>query len=347
VTVTKYVYDGDTVLQETDGSGTTLAEYTSTAQGYGDLLSAYDGSAAKYYEPDALGSTDALADQSQTVVDRWRYRAFGSATQTVGTDSTPFTWVGRRGYYADPETGLCQLGNGTRYYDPVTAQFLSKDPIGFAGGDSNLYRYVRNCPNNLLDPSGFGCEITKRAIEIAWDWLKNCTAAKAIVEKYKQKWDKPPVAKCSEKKLGKSDSNGWVDLTDGTIYLHESLQDVQGALATILFEMLNAIKVDEFKRIDKACREGKLSRNMYIVSTEALELVNARIHHEVAAECLREKAENWDRLCDPFSELSKLNLWQLLEHVKMAEKGKTSHYESYGLYWDTNCKAKWEMNQRK
>jgi RHS repeat-associated protein len=154
VAVTKYVYDGDTVLQETDGSGTTLTEYTSTGQGYGDLLSAYDGSAAKYYEPDALGSTDALADQSQTVVDRWRYRAFGTATQTAGTDATPFTWVGHQGYYADSETGLYQLGNGTRYYDPVTAQFLSKDPIGFGGGDPNLYRYAVNQPTRRTDPSG-------------------------------------------------------------------------------------------------------------------------------------------------------------------------------------------------
>jgi RHS repeat-associated protein len=154
VAVTKYVYDGDVVLQETDGSGVTLTEYTSTGQGYGDLLSAYDGSAARYYEPDALGSTDALADQSQMVVDRWRYRAFGSAMQTTGVDSTPFTWVGRLGYYSDSETGLYQLGNGTRYYDPQTAQFLSPDPIGFAGGDSNLRRYGSNRSSIASDPSG-------------------------------------------------------------------------------------------------------------------------------------------------------------------------------------------------
>jgi RHS repeat-associated protein len=154
VAVTKYVYDGDTVLQEYDALGATQTEYTSTAQGYGDLLSAYDGSAAKYYEPDALGSTDALADQSQTVVDRWRYRAFGSATQTVGTDSTPFTWIGRLGYYADAETGLYQLGNGTRCYDPATAQFLSDDPVGFAGRDANLRRYSDNNPISNFDPSG-------------------------------------------------------------------------------------------------------------------------------------------------------------------------------------------------
>jgi hypothetical protein len=33
-------------------------------------------------------------------------------------------------------------------------RFLSPDPIGFAAGDANLYRYVGNTPTNLTDPSG-------------------------------------------------------------------------------------------------------------------------------------------------------------------------------------------------
>ena len=33
-------------------------------------------------------------------------------------------------------------------------RFISQDPIGFAGGDSNLYGYVLNDPVNLVDPSG-------------------------------------------------------------------------------------------------------------------------------------------------------------------------------------------------
>ncbi|OFZ18972.1 MAG: hypothetical protein A2X94_13570 [Bdellovibrionales bacterium GWB1_55_8] len=41
-----------------------------------------------------------------------------------------------------------------RMYDPGTGRFLSKDPIGFAGGDTNLYRYVRNTPLQYTDPTG-------------------------------------------------------------------------------------------------------------------------------------------------------------------------------------------------
>jgi hypothetical protein len=42
-----------------------------------------------------------------------------------------------------------------RYYDPSTGRFASEDPIGFYGGDANLYRYVWNESSNYRDPSGW------------------------------------------------------------------------------------------------------------------------------------------------------------------------------------------------
>jgi len=41
-----------------------------------------------------------------------------------------------------------------RYYDPALGRFLSADPIGFGGGDTNFYRYVENNPNRFRDPFG-------------------------------------------------------------------------------------------------------------------------------------------------------------------------------------------------
>jgi len=41
-----------------------------------------------------------------------------------------------------------------RMYDPETGRFLTKDPIGFEGGDVNLYSYVAQNPVNFVDPSG-------------------------------------------------------------------------------------------------------------------------------------------------------------------------------------------------
>jgi len=41
-----------------------------------------------------------------------------------------------------------------RYYHAQLGRFISRDPIGYDGGDANLYRYVGNRPTNAVDPSG-------------------------------------------------------------------------------------------------------------------------------------------------------------------------------------------------
>ncbi len=45
-----------------------------------------------------------------------------------------------------------------RWYDPTVGEFIEEDPIGFAGGDPNLYAYVGNHPTGLTDPSGLSAE---------------------------------------------------------------------------------------------------------------------------------------------------------------------------------------------
>ncbi|PYN96667.1 MAG: hypothetical protein DMD91_20665 [Candidatus Rokuibacteriota bacterium] len=41
-----------------------------------------------------------------------------------------------------------------RYYHPGLQRFISEDPIGFAGGNVNVYVYVRNNPVLFRDPTG-------------------------------------------------------------------------------------------------------------------------------------------------------------------------------------------------
>jgi hypothetical protein len=41
-----------------------------------------------------------------------------------------------------------------RFYDAKLGRFISEDPIGFRGGDVNLFGYVGNNPQNFTDPSG-------------------------------------------------------------------------------------------------------------------------------------------------------------------------------------------------
>jgi RHS repeat-associated protein len=44
--------------------------------------------------------------------------------------------------------------NRARWYDPVSGRWLSQDPIGFAGRDANLYRYVHNRSTRYKDSTG-------------------------------------------------------------------------------------------------------------------------------------------------------------------------------------------------
>jgi len=43
---------------------------------------------------------------------------------------------------------------GARDYDRETGRWTAKDPIRFAGTDTNLYGYVLNDPINFIDPLG-------------------------------------------------------------------------------------------------------------------------------------------------------------------------------------------------
>ena len=58
----------------------------------------------------------------------------------------------------DRDTGLVRFGY--RDYDPETGRWTAKDPIGFAGGDTDLYGYCLNDPVNLIDPYGLIDSVT-------------------------------------------------------------------------------------------------------------------------------------------------------------------------------------------
>jgi uncharacterized protein RhaS with RHS repeats len=118
------VWDEETRLQEGDGGGGTDRQYLTTGDQYGDLVSAYGGGQTAYYAADPLGSTELLLDGSGAAADRYAYRAFGLAAHMVGSDSQPFTWVGRSGYQQDSETDLYFLR--ARYYDPAVGHLRTQ-----------------------------------------------------------------------------------------------------------------------------------------------------------------------------------------------------------------------------
>ena len=53
-----------------------------------------------------------------------------------------------------------------RYYDPKVGRFVTKDPIGFDGGDFNLYAYTKNNPVNYVDPDGERISVFTRSLDM-------------------------------------------------------------------------------------------------------------------------------------------------------------------------------------
>ncbi len=102
---------------------------------------------------DYLGSVRLVVDTTTgAIVQQLAYDVFGAVTLDTNPGFQPFGFAG--GLY-DRDTGLVRFG--ARDYDPDTARWTIKDPIGFAGGDSNLYGYVLGDPVNGLDVAGLEC----------------------------------------------------------------------------------------------------------------------------------------------------------------------------------------------
>jgi RHS repeat-associated protein len=111
-----------------------------------------------YYAHDANFNVTAVRHGS-SVQERYRYSPYGAVTVldadfSVDADgksdiANPYTFTGRR---FDEETGLYYYRN--RYYHAQLGGFVSRDPIAYAAGDPNLYRYVFSNPTYYVDSQG-------------------------------------------------------------------------------------------------------------------------------------------------------------------------------------------------
>lgn len=99
---------------------------------------------------DHLGSVRMVVNNTTgEVVQKINYDEFGTVTEDSNPGFQPFGYAG--GLY-DSETALVRFG--ARDYDSFSGRWMSKDPIGFAGGDANIYRYCGNDPVNYVDIEG-------------------------------------------------------------------------------------------------------------------------------------------------------------------------------------------------
>ncbi|MGH7966665.1 MAG: RHS repeat-associated core domain-containing protein [Candidatus Binatia bacterium] len=144
---TTFVHDGVNVVEEF--SGGSLSASLLTGLNVDEVFSRTEAGTTRFFLPAALGSTVALTDSAGQTQTEYTYAPFGETTRTGAVSTNPFQFTGREN---DGLTGLYYYR--ARYYHPILQRFLSEDPIGFGGGDVNLYAYVLNNPVNHVDPTG-------------------------------------------------------------------------------------------------------------------------------------------------------------------------------------------------
>jgi RHS repeat-associated protein len=139
--------------------GTSTKTHYTRGDRVDQLLGRVDANGTFWMLTDKLGSVRGVVDNGGILAAQVDYDAFGNIIGSFQNPNITTAGLGRYGWTGrEIETELGLQYNRARYYDPAMGRWISKDPMGFAAGDSNLYRYVKNAPTNYRDPSGFDGE---------------------------------------------------------------------------------------------------------------------------------------------------------------------------------------------
>ncbi|WP_049722419.1 carbohydrate-binding protein [Gilvimarinus polysaccharolyticus] len=154
VLVEKYLWqDLTTLLATYDGQGNLKQRFEHTL---GHTPTSFTQGGQRYFiQTDHLGSPRVVTDNSGAVIKSIGYDSYG----VVIEDSNPAFKIpfGFAGGLYDADTGLVRFG--FRDYDPDIGRWTARDPIGFGGGDTNLYGYVSNNPIQFVDLNGLQADL--------------------------------------------------------------------------------------------------------------------------------------------------------------------------------------------
>lgn len=106
---------------------------------------------------------DIVSGTDGAVLQSYEYRENGEKTSSTSLKSDK-TWVGGLSVNDDTgDSGLYLMGH--RHYDASLGRFLSRDPIGFAGG-LNLYEYAASSPVTMTDALGLQSTVTEGLVQV-------------------------------------------------------------------------------------------------------------------------------------------------------------------------------------
>ena len=111
------------------------------------------GEEPTYLHHDQIGSTRLLTNSSGEAAATFAYGPYGGLTGHTGTATT---MLGYAGQYTLGQSGLQYLRG--RFYDPATAQFMTRDPA--VEVTRQPYLYGGDNPLRFYDRTGQGCEET-------------------------------------------------------------------------------------------------------------------------------------------------------------------------------------------
>ncbi len=119
------------------------------------MIDAADGNKVYFYHFDKMGNTLFLTDASGTITDKYAYSPYGKLLAHEGSNDQPFTFVGAWQIRQEGNAGLYQMR--ARYYDAVTARFISRESLWPRVGRPialNPYQYAALNPLKYADRTG-------------------------------------------------------------------------------------------------------------------------------------------------------------------------------------------------
>jgi RHS repeat-associated protein len=164
VTVRAFLYQNSLdPVAELDADGRMISQFVYATHESVPALMIRNGATFRFVA-DYLGSVRLVVNaETGEIAQRLEYDSFGAVVLDTNPGFQPFGFAG--GLY-DPDTRLVRFG--ARDYDPEVGRWTAKDPLLFAGGDTNLYAYAFSNPINLADPLGLA---VVDVAETLWDCI--------------------------------------------------------------------------------------------------------------------------------------------------------------------------------